>query len=72
MSMKCFFSNRIYKNYIDEKSLMLTNDAHNSYNSQLHVVYNLQILEKRALATGKKIKVTNYHKWLKDTVNLDD
>ena len=72
MSMKCYFSNRIYKKNIDEKSLLLMNDTHLSFNSQLHSVYNLQVLEKRALANGKKIKITNYHKWLKDTFNLDD
>lgn len=72
MSTKCFFSNRIYKNNIDEKSLTLINDTHKLYNSKLHAVYNLQILEKRALANGKKIKLTNYHKWLKNTFNLND
>ena len=72
MSMKCYFSNRIYKKNINEKTLSLLSDTHRIYNEVLHSVYNIQILEKRALANGKKFKVTNYHKWLKETFNLDD
>ena len=72
MSMKCYFSNRIYKSKLNEQTLSMMNDTHKLYNSKLHAVYNLQILEKRALANGKKIKGTNYHKWLKETFNLDD
>ena len=72
MSMKCYFSNRIYKSKLNEKTLNMISDTHKLYNSKLHSVYNLQILEKRALANGKKIKGTNYHKWLKETFHLDD
>ena len=42
------------------------------FNKILHSVYNLQILEERIVKKDKKFSKTNYHKWLKETFNLDD
>lgn len=72
MSMKCYFSNRIYKSKLDKKDLELLNLTHQTYNKALYSVYNKQILESRAISNGKKINKTNYHKWLKEEFKLDD
>ena len=40
MSMKCYFSNRIYKSKLDKKDLELLNLTHQTYNKALHSVYN--------------------------------
>ena len=72
MSMKCYFSNRIYKSKLDKNDLELLNLTHQIYNKALHSVYNKQILESRAISNGKKISKTNYHKWLKETFKIDD
>ena len=72
MSMKCYFSNRIYKSKLDKNDLELLNLTHQAYNKALHSVYNKQILESRAISNGKKISKTNYHKWLKENFGLDD
>src|SRR5699024_1410525 len=72
MSMKCYFSNRIYKSKLDKNDLELLSLTHQIYNKALHSVYNKQILESRAISNGKKITKTNYHKWLKENFGLDD
>lgn len=72
MSMKCYFSNRIYKSKIGETNLESLNLTHEIYNKALHSVYNKQVLESRAISNGKILKKTNYHKWLKETFKLDD
>ena len=72
MSMKCYFSNRIYKSKLDKNDLELLSLTHQIYNKALHSVYNKQILESRAISNEKKITKTNYHKWLKEKFGLDD
>ena len=72
MSMKCYFSNRIYKSKLDKNDLELLSLTHQIYNKALNSVYNKQILESRAISNEKKITKTNYHKWLKEKFGLDD
>ena len=54
MSMKCYFSNRIYKSKLDDNTLELLNLTHQTYNKALHSVYNKQILESRAISNGNR------------------
>ena len=54
MSMKCYFSNRIYKSKLDKNDLELLSLTHQIYNKALHSVYNKQILESRAISNEKK------------------
>lgn len=72
MSIKCYFSNRIYKNKLDNILLLNIINTHDIYNKALHSVFNFQILESRAISNGKTKDKTNYHKWLKDKYGFDD
>lgn len=71
MSIKCYFSNRIYKSKLDENTLELLSLTHNDYNKALHSVYNKQILESRAISNGKSKNRTNYYKWIKKEFEID-
>lgn len=72
MSTKCYFSERMYKDKLDNNILLSIINTQHIYNKALHSVLNFQILENRAISNGKINKKTNYHNWLKDKFGFDD